>query len=225
MVELVVELYGVTIGRLTGDGRTFDFDADADAIEEFGLDSLVMSVAVPLAVVPARARRGRRQNFFRELLPEGRMLTRLAQQAGTSEHDVVALLRAYGRDVAGALQIWDPEMPGEPRTPAVEPLTPRGVADLLSEVASFPLANKPRGGKTSLAGVQDKVVLVRTSTGWARAGRIPVDPHPQARFAGPPHDHLRRGVRREDRSCPRPGRRRHPHHGVRRRARPRRRTL
>lgn len=202
MGELVVELYGVTIGRLTGDGRTFDFDADAGAIEEFGLDSLVMSVAVPLAVVPVRTRRGRRRNFFRELLPEGRMLTRLAQQAGTAEHDVVALLRSYGRDVAGALQIWDPDMPGEPRTPAVEPLTPRGVADLLSEVDSFPLANKPQGGKTSLAGVQDKVVLVRTSRGWARAL-----------------------VRREDRPCPRPGRPRHPHHGVRRRARSRRRTL
>lgn len=169
MSELVVELYGTRVGTLTGDGRSFDFVADAGAIEEFGLDSLVMSVAVPLAVVPVRARRGRRQNFFRELLPEGRMLTRLAQQAGTSAHDVVALLRAYGRDVAGALQIWDPDVPGEPRTPAVEPLTPRGVADLLTEVTSFPLANKPQGGKTSLAGVQDKVVLVRNSEGWARA--------------------------------------------------------
>src|SRR5690606_79503 len=155
-------------GRLTGDGRTFDFDAEAGAIEEFGLDSLVMSVAVPLAVVPARTRRGRRQNFFRELLPEGRMLTRLAQQAGTAEHDVVALLRSYGRAVAGALQICDPDTPGEPRTPAVEPVTPRGVADQLSEVASFHLANKRQGGKATLAGVEEKVVLVGTFPGWAR---------------------------------------------------------
>ncbi|WP_277207261.1 HipA N-terminal domain-containing protein [Isoptericola croceus] len=200
MSELVVDLYDTTVGTLTGRGAGFDFRADPGAIDAFGLDSLVLSVAVPLAVVPARARRGRRQNYFRELLPEGQMLTRLAQQAGTQAHDVVAMLRAYGRDVAGALQIWDPEAPGEPRTPAVEPLTRRGVSELLADVASFPLANKPNGGKTSLAGVQDKVVLTRTARGWARAGRIPVDAHPQARVPGLPHDHLRRGVRRQVRS-------------------------
>jgi serine/threonine-protein kinase HipA len=31
------------------------------------------------------------------------------------------------------------------------------------------LANKPMSGKTSLAGVQDKIVLTRTEKGWARA--------------------------------------------------------
>jgi serine/threonine-protein kinase HipA len=169
MSDLVVELYGTTVGSLTGSGQTFDFVADPAAVEEFGLDSLMLSVAVPLAAVPARSRRSRRQNFFRELLPEGRMLGRLAQQAGVQQHDVVGMLRAYGRDVAGALQIWDPEAPGEPRTPALEPLSEDGVAGALAEVSSFPLANKPGGGKTSLAGVQDKIVLTRTSEGWARA--------------------------------------------------------
>jgi len=46
------------------------------------------------------------------------MLTRLAQQARLGEQDVIGLLRAYGRDVAGALQIWDPDIPGEPRQPS-----------------------------------------------------------------------------------------------------------
>jgi serine/threonine-protein kinase HipA len=169
MGDLVVELYGVRVGTLRGRGRDFDFVAEPDAIEHFGLDSLVMSVAVPLAVVPARARRARRQNFFREMLPEGRLLTRLAQQADVAEHDVVGLLRAYGRDVAGALQVWDPDLPGEPRTPALERLAEGGVAELLASASSFPLANKPGGGKTSLAGVQDKIVLARTDDGWARA--------------------------------------------------------
>ncbi len=169
MSELVVELYGSTLGRLTGQGRAVDFVADPGALDEFGLDSLVLSVALPLAAVPRRAERARRQNFFRELLPEGRMLARLAQQAGVPQHDIVGLLRAYGRDVAGALQIWDPEAPGEPRTPALEPLSEAGVAMLLAHVTSYPLANKPGQGKTSLAGVQDKIVLTRTADGWARA--------------------------------------------------------
>ncbi|GAA4730411.1 hypothetical protein GCM10023216_22670 [Isoptericola chiayiensis] len=101
MSDLEVELYGTRIGSLTGRGPALDFAADPEAVDEFGLDSLVLSVAVPLAVVPARARRARRQNYFRELLPEGQMLVRLAQDAGVPQHDVVAMLRAYGRDVAG----------------------------------------------------------------------------------------------------------------------------
>jgi serine/threonine-protein kinase HipA len=169
MADLVVELYGTRVGRLRGTGAALDFEAVPAAVETFGLDSLVLSVAIPLAVVPTRARKARRQNFFRELLPEGRLLTRLAQEAGVLEHDVVGMLRAYGRDVAGALQIWDSEAPGEPRDPTLEPVTESGVADLLRNAAVFPLANKPQGGKTSLNGVQDKIVLARTVDGWARA--------------------------------------------------------
>ncbi|HEX3516674.1 MAG TPA: HipA domain-containing protein, partial [Trebonia sp.] len=96
------------------------------------------------------------------------MLTRLAQQSGVAEQDVVGLLRAYGRDVAGALQIWDPDVPGEPKQPALEPLSSAGVAGMLEHVQDNPLGNRPVGGKTSLAGVQDKIVLARVGSGWNR---------------------------------------------------------
>ncbi|HTU72897.1 MAG TPA: HipA domain-containing protein [Trebonia sp.] len=39
---------------------------------------------------------------------------------------------------------------------------------MLEHVQDNPLGNKPSGGKTSLAGVQDKIVLARTETGWNR---------------------------------------------------------
>lgn len=168
MSDLVVELYGTRAGVLAGTWRTFDFLPDADAVSRFGVDSPILSVAIPLTVVAVRSRKERRQNFFRELLPEGRMLTRLAQQAGVAEQDVIGLLRAYGRDVAGALQIWDPDVPGEPRQPALEPLSSAGVARMLEHVQDNPLGNKPSGGKTSLAGVQDKIVLSRTGDNWNR---------------------------------------------------------
>ncbi|HEX6521805.1 MAG TPA: HipA domain-containing protein [Streptosporangiaceae bacterium] len=169
MADLIVELYGTRIGVLAGPSwRTFDFVTDPEAVAEFGIDSQILSVAIPLTVVPVRSRKERRQNFFRELLPEGRMLTRLAQQASLGEQDVIGLLRGYGRDVAGALQIWDPDVPGEPKQPALEVLTDSGVADMLEHVQQNPLGNKPAGGKTSLAGVQDKIVLARTSSGWNR---------------------------------------------------------
>jgi serine/threonine-protein kinase HipA len=168
MGDLIVELYGTRAGVLTGTWRTFDFLPDAAAVTRFGIDSPVLSVAIPLTVVAVRSRKDRRQNFFRELLPEGRMLTRLAQQAGLAEQDVIGLLRAYGRDVAGALQIWDPGIPGEPKQPALEPITPAAIAGMLEHVQDNPLGNKPVGGKTSLAGVQDKIVLARTGEGWNR---------------------------------------------------------
>jgi serine/threonine-protein kinase HipA len=168
MADLVVELYGTSAGVLTGTWRTFDFLPDVAAVARFGIDSPVLSVAIPLTVVAVRSRKERRQNFFRERLPEGRMLVRLAQQAGLAEQDVIGLLRSYGRDVAGALQIWDPDVPGEPRQPALEPLSSAGVADMLAHVQDNPLGNKPSGGKTSLAGVQDKIVLARTGEGWNR---------------------------------------------------------
>jgi serine/threonine-protein kinase HipA len=168
MADLIVELYGAPAGVLTGPWRTFDFLTDPAAVAEFGIDSPILSVAIPLTVVPVRARKERRQNFFRELLPEGRMRSRLAQQAALAEQDVIGLLRGYGRDVAGALQIWDPDVPGEPKQPALEPLSRPGVADMLDHVQQNPLGNKPAGGKTSLAGVQDKIVLARTGSGWNR---------------------------------------------------------
>jgi serine/threonine-protein kinase HipA len=42
------------------------------------------------------------------------------------------------------------------------------VASLLQHVQDNPLGNKPVGGKTSLAGVQDKIVLARTGEAWNR---------------------------------------------------------
>jgi serine/threonine-protein kinase HipA len=73
---------------------------DPAAVARFGIDSTILSVAIPLTAVTVRSRKSRRQIFFRELLPEGRMLARLAQQAGLIDQDAIGLLRAYGRDIA-----------------------------------------------------------------------------------------------------------------------------
>ena len=49
MGDLVVELYGSVIGKLVGDWRTFDFVTDPGAAQTFGIDSPILSVAIPLA--------------------------------------------------------------------------------------------------------------------------------------------------------------------------------
>lgn len=169
MTELTVALHGEVVGALTGTGRAFDFTPTREALHRWGLNSRVLLVAVPLVPRPSRSTRGHRRNFFEELLPEGDARERLANEAGVRKEDVIGMLAHYGRDVAGAIQIWDAEASGEPREPRIEPLTDEGVRRMLDDVAVAPLGNRPRGGKTSLNGVQSKIVLVRQDGGWARA--------------------------------------------------------
>ena len=185
MADLRVELYGHLVGHLVGsDWRTFDFRTARGAVEHFSLGSTILSEAIPLELVPTRARAERRRTFFAELLPEGRVLTRLALAIDAREHDVVRLLAAYGRDVAGALQIYDPDDPGEPRTPHTTPLDDDGVAHLLHDVRAQPLGNAPITGKSSLAGVQDKVVLARIDGAWHQVH----DGHPSTHLVKPVPD-------------------------------------
>ncbi len=178
--ELTVQLHGEVLGHIRGASDDFDFTPTRDAVKRWGLGSRMLSVAVPLL---PRQTRGRsvRSNFFAELLPEGDARKRLADEASLRRDDVLGMLAAYGRDVAGAIEVWDASLPGEPRTPAIEPLDDQGVRAMLENVGSHPLGNKPRRGKTSLNGVQPKIVLVRADDTWARA----VDGYPSTHIAKP----------------------------------------
>ncbi len=169
MPELAVELYGRLVGHLVGDDwRRFDFRADPNAFGEFELGSTVLSESVPFVPTGDRARTGRRRNFFAELLPEGDLLADLAAQARLPEYDVPGLLARYGRDVAGALQIYDPAQPGEPREPYSTPIGDAEIARMLRDPVGQPLGNAGPSGKTSLNGVQPKAVLARVDGAWHR---------------------------------------------------------
>ncbi|MDO5698726.1 MAG: HipA domain-containing protein [Dermatophilus congolensis] len=163
-IELAVELYGTRVGVLRGDDwRTADLTFDAAALERWGVNSPVLSVAAPLTLRPRRTHADRRRNVLAEVLPEGPMRDRLARMAGVSPRDEAGLLARFGRDVAGALQIYDPRSPWEPPTPALNPVDDEAIAALIDDVA---LGNHPRAGKTSLAGVQPKLVLTRAEGAW-----------------------------------------------------------
>ncbi len=60
MGDLTVSLYGTTIGNLVGTSSNFDFVTERAAVERFGLDSPILSLAIPLSAVPTRAHRRRR---------------------------------------------------------------------------------------------------------------------------------------------------------------------
>lgn len=120
---------------------------------------------IPLETKGRRDRASRRRNFFRELLPEGQILTDIARNAGVAEYDTIELLDHAGRDVAGALQIYDP-VKAVGREPKAVPLTTDEVRELLIRTRQKPLGNDPISGKSSLAGVQDKIVLALRDFVW-----------------------------------------------------------
>lgn len=168
-MRLAVELHGVVIGALKGEARTFDFVPTAEAMERFGTNSSVLSVAIPLAPSLPRGHAGRRRNWFNELIPEGDLYDYMLLQAKLRSGDPLAFLAHYGRDVAGALQLWDLDDPTEPRTPALRAVTNKEIRRLLEDPIGSPLANAPGAGKSSLGGVQPKIVLTRVDDGWAQA--------------------------------------------------------
>ncbi|MDY7529944.1 MULTISPECIES: type II toxin-antitoxin system HipA family toxin [unclassified Cryobacterium] len=183
MADLRVEIYGELVGCLVGaDRRAFDFNADKNAIDVFGLGSTILSESVPFDLVVNRSRAARRRNFFAELLPEGTALDNLAAEIRASTDDIISLLAQFGRDVAGAVQIYDPEAAGEPRTPDVALVDGVEVGKMLTNAQAAPLGNRPKSGRTSLAGVQDKIVLALKGDQWFQV----LEGYPSTHIVKPP---------------------------------------
>jgi len=183
MADLRVELYGELVGHLVGaNRRTFDFVTHANAIATFGLGSTILSESVPFDLVVNRARAARRRNFFAELLPEGSALDNLAAEIRVSTDDIIALSAQFGRDVAGAVQIYDPEAPGEPRVPGRAAVDSAAIGRMLNNTQAAPLGNRPKTGRTSLAGVQEKIVLLRDQGRWFQV----LDGYPSTHIIKPP---------------------------------------
>lgn len=169
MPSLEVHLYETHVGDLVGDSwRDFDFVAMGAAIDRFGVGSTVLSESVPLVPRQPRGKAARRRVFFDELLPEGAARQRLADRARVTPMDTLGLLAAYGRDVAGAVQVIDPTAADAADPPRARALSTADIVDLLDDVAAFPLGNAPMSGKASLAGVQEKVLLAREGDRWAQ---------------------------------------------------------
>lgn len=181
MTDLIVELYGTEIGLLRGERDDFDFHPGPLGMARFGVGATTLSVAVPLLTSVRPAQRVMRRNFFEEVLAEGGIRAQLASRARLDNDNTMALLARYGRDVAGALQIWDPTDPYEPRAPHTEPVTDERIREMFDEVAASPLGNNSIRRLSSLAGVQDKVLLARVEGQWVE----PLDGYPSTHILKP----------------------------------------
>ena len=169
MSWLNVELYGVLLGTLSQKINGVDFEVSPDVFVKYSLSSTIMSLAVPLNLRFTAPQKKRGSNFFKELLPEGRNLRWLEQSLPPSERNPYGILRKYGKDIAGALIVYDPEDPVSSIEAKAEKAGPEKVRYLLEHMPQEPLANSPVSGKTSLGGVQGKIVLARKGESWYRA--------------------------------------------------------
>lgn len=170
---LDVWLYGVHVARLSEPRRfRLRLEFSEEALDTFGEGSRVLSLALPLSRRPIQDRNGVLQvsAFIEGLLPEGNLRRHIATEAGVPVNDTMTLLERVGADCAGAVQILaDGAKPGAGR---VRQLTKQEVDSLIADLPTYHL---PEGAtpQASLAGIQDKVLLVNLPDGrwgWPEAG-------------------------------------------------------
>lgn len=160
--SLGVWMDGTRVAELrSGAGDTIRCAYTDEALERWPRNSPVISCSLPLGPRPLQA-----TAFCKGLLPEGRALQTMADQAGLATKDTLGLLARYGRDVAGALVIGEGEP--DPSRFGAEPYTPESLLEQVEELEDHPLGVYD-DSELSLAGLQDKLLLVRLEDGgWGR---------------------------------------------------------
>lgn len=160
--RLGVWLDGLRIAELEQAGTGIRCRYTEEALGRWPLNSPLLSCSLPLDPRPADA-----LPFCVGLLPEGQALQTLAEQAGLPAADAFGLLARYGRDVAGALVIAPGDEAPDPSEFGVEPYDAEALAGAVAELDDFPLGAH-EDSELSLAGIQDKLLLVQLPGGWGR---------------------------------------------------------
>lgn len=164
--ELAVWLGGKHVADLQNSRGRLSLAYTGEAIDEYGLGALCLSVALPVA----RTRYQHRQAYpwAEGMLPEGETRTVLEGRFKVRRGDSFGLLAAIGRDCAGAVAFYEP---GE--TPAVpseshEQMSKEDLEKAISELPSRPLG-ADADVRVSLGGFQAKLLLTQMEDGtWSR---------------------------------------------------------
>lgn len=141
-------------------------------LDTYGVGARPVSLCLPLT--DERVQGDHLERFLDNLLPEGAVRGALEREHGVRPGDTFGLLRRIGRECAGAIQLTDEDSP-----PGDGRLVPLDADDVDRVVASLPTLDPPEGEvvSASLGGVQSKVLLTRTPTGWAWPGRGAMSTH------------------------------------------------
>lgn len=173
---------GTRVGVLTSDGPGGGASLTYSplALETFGPGFPLLSVRLPVRpnMYPATQTR----TFIDGLLPEDQVRVLLADRARVANDDTFGLLRAYGLDCAGAIQVVDPDSPAAARVPGVRWLSNDELAEVVSDLPSAPLGvSAGPGVRSSLGGLQGKLVVVVDGD---QIG-IPLNGHPSTHILKP----------------------------------------
>ena len=178
---LAIWLYGIRVALVERARERLRLFYTDEALERYPAGVPLLSLTMPLT--SRRFGHGVVRAFLDGLLPEGDVRRALADEFGVRAGDTYALIRALGRDCAGALVIQpdDEPAPPQPTTQTAEPLTEAQIGDLVANLRSAPLGVDARV-RISLAGVQEKLLLTRMPNGsWGR----PVDGTPSTHILKP----------------------------------------
>lgn len=133
-----------------------------EILDTYGVGACPLSLSLPLT--DRRVQGDHLERFLDNLLPEGSVRGALEREHALRPGDTFGLLTHIGRECAGAVQLTtDDDPPGPGR------LVPLSESEVDQLVAQLPTLDPPPGQivSASLGGVQAKVLLTRTQTGWA----------------------------------------------------------
>src|SRR6266540_1743164 len=141
---LAVWLHGVMVAIVEREREKLRLHYTSAALEAYPLGVPLLSLSLPLT--SRRYPHGVVRAFLDGLLPEGEPRRALAADLDLRAGDTYGLIRALGRDCAGALVIQpdDEPAPPQPTTRTAEPLTDAAIGDLVANLRSAPLGVHPR---------------------------------------------------------------------------------
>jgi serine/threonine-protein kinase HipA len=179
--ELAVWLYGMKVATVEAERRRLRLSYTPEALARYPGGTPLLSLALPVSAEQFGS--GVVRPFLDGLLPEGEPRRAIAEDLRLRADDTFGLVRALGRDCAGAIVIQpaDKAAPPPSMTTTAEPLSDDELAELIANLRTVPLGAGDRV-RISLAGVQEKLLLTRLPDGrWGR----PVDGTPSTHILKP----------------------------------------
>lgn len=180
-MTLIAWLNGAPIAELNDAGQGYvSLRYTEEAIRQHGPGTILLSLKLPVRAAPYAGTEA--QYFLDGLLPEDHVRAALADRARVSTEDTYGLLKAYGLDCAGAIQVTAPDQGPGARQGGVHWLDGSELKKAISDLPAAPLGTDVDPGvRSSLGGLQGKLAVVLESE---RVG-LPVDGTPSTHILKP----------------------------------------
>ncbi len=165
--KLIAWMYDTAVAVIEEERQRLRLTYTSEALSRYAPGSRLLSWALPVRA--ERYTQGVVRPFLDGLLPEGDARLAVAREFDLRPGDTYGILRAIGRECAGAV-VFLPEEETPPASSAstAEPLGDTEIARLVSHLRQSPLGIDDRV-RVSLGGVQEKLLLTKLPDGsWGR---------------------------------------------------------